>query len=205
MSFSLQRSWAAWWRSSVWCPTKEPSWPAPTASCGRTGALLLVCPILMSTQMTVKAAVTVVVLVSTDLELYNDALKVIQDFPQFYPFKVTASGWREKIWPFLFVLFITKVVIFANKFEKLSGRCCSWEMGSSWKTLVGGGNWSQSASWCNPGFMVCTERTIFIQQISASTNADFSHRDTLTKLNYYFQCGYFTDPLSQYKRVCLNK
>ncbi|TNM92684.1 replication protein A 14 kDa subunit [Takifugu rubripes] len=29
---------------------------------------------------------------SFDLELYNEALKVIQDFPQFYPFKVTASG-----------------------------------------------------------------------------------------------------------------
>lgn len=36
--------------------------------------------------------VVVVVLVSTDLELYNEALKVIQDFPQFYPFKVAASG-----------------------------------------------------------------------------------------------------------------
>lgn len=67
----------------------------------------------------------------------------------------------------LFVLFITKVVFFANKIEKLSGRCCAWEMGSSWKTLVGGGIWSQSGSWCNPGFMVCTAWTIFIQQISA--------------------------------------
>lgn len=26
--------------------------------------------------------------VSTDLQLYNEALKVIQDFPQFYPFEV---------------------------------------------------------------------------------------------------------------------
>ncbi|XP_034016682.1 replication protein A 14 kDa subunit [Thalassophryne amazonica] len=27
-----------------------------------------------------------------DLELYNDALKVIHDFPQHYPFELTASG-----------------------------------------------------------------------------------------------------------------
>lgn len=26
--------------------------------------------------------------VSTDLQLYNEALKVVQDFPQFYPFEV---------------------------------------------------------------------------------------------------------------------
>lgn len=30
----------------------------------------------------------------TDLELYNEALKVIHDFPQYYPFEVAASGWR---------------------------------------------------------------------------------------------------------------
>lgn len=28
----------------------------------------------------------------TDLELYNEALKVIHDFPQHYPFQVAASG-----------------------------------------------------------------------------------------------------------------
>lgn len=28
----------------------------------------------------------------TDLELYNEALKVIHDFPQHYPFEVAASG-----------------------------------------------------------------------------------------------------------------
>ncbi|XP_065326015.1 replication protein A 14 kDa subunit [Pelmatolapia mariae] len=27
-----------------------------------------------------------------DLELYNEALKVIHDFPQYYPFEVAASG-----------------------------------------------------------------------------------------------------------------
>ncbi|KAF7641660.1 hypothetical protein LDENG_00275200 [Lucifuga dentata] len=27
-----------------------------------------------------------------DLELYNEALKVIQDFPQYYPFKAATSG-----------------------------------------------------------------------------------------------------------------
>ncbi|CAN9504150.1 unnamed protein product [Ophioblennius macclurei] len=30
--------------------------------------------------------------VSFDLELYNEALKVIHDFPQHYPFEVAASG-----------------------------------------------------------------------------------------------------------------
>lgn len=28
----------------------------------------------------------------TDLELYNEALKVVHDFPQHYPFEVAASG-----------------------------------------------------------------------------------------------------------------
>lgn len=28
----------------------------------------------------------------TDLELYNEALKVIHDFPQHYPFEMAASG-----------------------------------------------------------------------------------------------------------------
>lgn len=31
--------------------------------------------------------VTDVLLCSTDLQLYNEALKVLQDFPQFYPFE----------------------------------------------------------------------------------------------------------------------
>lgn len=43
-------------------------------------------------QMAIKAALTVCVVAFADLELYNEALKVIQDFPQFYPFHVTASG-----------------------------------------------------------------------------------------------------------------
>ncbi|CAL8297271.1 unnamed protein product [Lota lota] len=30
--------------------------------------------------------------VAFDLELYNEALKVIHDFPQYYPFKVDTSG-----------------------------------------------------------------------------------------------------------------
>ncbi|KAM9307430.1 replication protein A 14 kDa subunit [Pholidichthys leucotaenia] len=30
--------------------------------------------------------------ISFDLELYNEALKLIHDFPQYYPFQVTASG-----------------------------------------------------------------------------------------------------------------
>lgn len=29
---------------------------------------------------------------STDLELYNEALKVVHDFPQHYPFEMAASG-----------------------------------------------------------------------------------------------------------------
>lgn len=32
--------------------------------------------------------------VSTDLQLYNEALKVLHDFRQYYPFEVAASGWR---------------------------------------------------------------------------------------------------------------
>ncbi|GAA6088502.1 replication protein A 14 kDa subunit, partial [Tachysurus ichikawai] len=30
--------------------------------------------------------------ISFDLELYNEALKVIHDFPQYYPFEVSSSG-----------------------------------------------------------------------------------------------------------------
>lgn len=29
---------------------------------------------------------------STDLELYNEALNIIHDFPQHYPFQMAASG-----------------------------------------------------------------------------------------------------------------
>ncbi|MCJ8749545.1 hypothetical protein PDJAM_G00177560 [Pangasius djambal] len=30
--------------------------------------------------------------ISFDLELYNEALKVLHDFPQYYPFEVSSSG-----------------------------------------------------------------------------------------------------------------
>lgn len=97
---SLKKRWVVSWRSLAWCPTKEPSWPTHTTCCVRTGAFLLVGLILLSLpygqiQQPSSGMMWQIVLsiCPTDLELYNEALKVIHDFPQHYPFEVAASGW----------------------------------------------------------------------------------------------------------------
>lgn len=49
-------------------------------------------PLLAPGLLLIVALTDLVMLVSADLELYNEALKVIHDFPQHYPFEVAASG-----------------------------------------------------------------------------------------------------------------
>lgn len=56
------------------------------------GTVFGTAPSTRSPPRTMKAALTACVVASADLELYNEALKVLQDFPQFYPFHTTESG-----------------------------------------------------------------------------------------------------------------
>lgn len=117
---SLKKSWVESLRWLASCPTKEQSWPRHTTCCGRTGASPLVRLVVSAHEVATTrrhcpaADFWTFCVCAADLELYNEALKVIHDFPQHYPFEVAARGWRWTFKDRLNCLCCASVLFFLN-------------------------------------------------------------------------------------------